>query len=457
MLFKKQSIDTSNFLFSNQQINKIFYPLLGQQILSISVNIIDSMMVSSAGEAAISGVSLINVLNNFLMCLFTSLASGGAIVIAQLLGKKDTETARSATNQLIWVCGIIAIIVSIFTTAFRYPLLNLIYGDTDPTIMKNAHDYFFYLSITYPFLSVANACYSVFRAMGNTKISLYNSIWVNLVNIVGNAILIYGFKMGAAGAAIATAISRIFSASTMMYRLYDTGNVLYIDKLFKTKFDLKIIKNICGVGIPNGVENSMFQFGKLLTQSLIASFGLVQIAANSVALSVVNIQYTAGTAISVSMSAIIGRCIGAQEKEQAKYYTIKLMKLAYAMTIAIAAITCIFSKQIAQLYNLTGETASLTIKLLIFHSIAISTVWPCGFTLPGAFRAASDVRSTMIISVCSMWVFRVFLSYVFGRYMGMGVMGVWYAMVCDWAFRAVVFVARYISGVWLTKYKPLTK
>jgi len=444
-------------LFSKQDINKIVYPLLGQQILSISVNIIDSMMVSSAGEAAISGVSLINVLNNFLMCLFTALAAGGSIVISQLLGKKDTETAKSATNQLIWVCFGVSAIVALLTTAFRYPLLDLIYGKTDPEIMKNAHDYFFYLAITYPFLAVANACYSVFRAMGNTKISLYNSIWVNIVNIAGNAILIYGFKMGAAGAAIATAFSRIFAAATMMYRLYDRGNVLYIENLFKTKLDMKIIKNICGVGIPNGIENSMFQFGKLLTQSLIASFPLVQIAANSVALSVVNIQYTAGTAISMTITAIVGRCIGAQEKQQAKHYTMKLMKMAYAMTIGIAALTCIFAKPIAHIYNLTGDTADLTVKLLIFHSIAISTVWPCGFTLPNCFRAASDVRFTMIVSVCSMWVFRVFLSYVFGRYMGMGVMGVWYAMVCDWAFRAIVFVIRYISGVWLAKYKPLTQ
>ena len=444
-------------LFSKQDINKIVYPLLGQQILSISVNIIDSMMVSSAGEAAISGVSLINVLNNFLMCLFTALAAGGAIVISQLLGKKDTDTAKSATNQLILVCFGVAFIVSVLTTVFRYPLLDLIYGKTDPEIMKNAHDYFFYLAITYPFLAVSNACYSVFRAMGNTKISLYNSIWVNLVNIIGNAILIYGFKMGAAGAAIATAFSRIFSAVTMMYRLYDKGNVLYIENLFKTKFDIKLIKNICGIGIPNGIENSMFQFGKLLTQSLIASFPFVQIAANSVANSVVNIQYTAGTAISAAMTAIVGRCIGAEEKQQAKQYTIKLMKMVYAMTIAIAVLTCVFSKQIAHLYHLTGETAGLTVKLLIFHSIAISTVWPCGFTLPNTFRAASDVRYTMIVSICSMWVFRVFLSYVFGKYMGMGVMGVWYAMICDWTFRSIVFAIRYISGVWLTKYKPLSK
>lgn len=447
-------LNPKNILFSKQEINKMVYPLIGQQLLSISVGIIDSTMVSATGEAALSGVSLINVLHVLLLYMFSAFSAGGAIVLSLSLGTKDMKTSKSATNHLILLCFYVAVVVSALSIAFRYPLLNLVYGDTDPEVMRHAQDYFFYLAIGYPFLSVSNACYSIFRSLGNTKISLYNSILTNAVNIVGNAILIYGFKMGAAGAAIATTISWVVSAVSMMYLLKDKNNPLCIENLFKTKIDFKMIKNICAVGIPNGIENSMFQIGKVLTQSLIAVFPLAQIAANSVASSVVNLQYGIGSAIGSVMITVVGRCIGAGEKEQAKYYAGKLLKTMYIITFGVSVIFCVFSRQIADMYNLSGETSSITIEILIFHSISALIMWPSAFTLPNAFRAAKDVSYTMVVSVISMWVFRVFLSYVFGIYMGLGVMGVWYAMVCDWLFRAVIFVARYIRGTWLTKYNP---
>ncbi len=440
-------------IFSKQEVNKMVYPLIGQQLLSISVGIIDSMMVSSVGEAALSGVSLINVLHLLLLYLFSAFSAGGAIVISLALGTKNMEKSKSAANHLLWLCFVVAFLVSILSIAFRYPLLNLVYGQTDPMVMKSAQDYFFYLALGYPFLSVSNGCYAIFRTIGNTKISLYNSILTNVVNIIGNAILIYGFKLGASGAAIATSLSWVVSAISMMYLLRDKDNPLCVDNLFKIKLDWNLIKNICAVGIPNGVENSMFQVGKVLTQSLIASFGLVQIAANSVASAVVNLQYGIGTAVSGVMITVVGRCIGAGEKQQARYYTNYLLKMMYIMTVGVSIVLCVFSKQITQIYNLSGETANATIQLLIFHSIAAAIMWPSAFTLPNAFRAASDVSFTMVVSVISMWIFRVFLSYVFGRYMGFGVMGVWVAMVCDWIFRAVIFVIRYVKGTWLNVYK----
>ncbi|MBE7047415.1 MAG: MATE family efflux transporter [Ruminococcaceae bacterium] len=440
-------------LFTRQQVNKMVYPLIGQQLLSISVGIIDSMMVSTAGEAAISGVSLIGVLNTLLMMLFSAFSSGGAIVLSLSIGTNDMDKSRNVAKQLIWSCFGVALAVSVLSVAFRIPLLDLIYGDTDALVMQNARDYFFYLALAYPFLAVSNGIYAIFNAMGNTKVSLYNSVLANGVNIVGNAVLIYGFKMGAAGAAIATSLSWVVSAVTMMYRIHNKNHLVYVEKIFKIKPDFNIIKNICAVGIPNGVENSMFQFGKLLTQSLVASFALSQITANSVANSVVTLQYGIGGAIASAMVTIVGRCIGAGEKEQAKYYSGYLLKMMYIMTIVISVLLSVFSKQIADIYNLSGETAYITMNLLIFHSISAAVVWPSSFTLPNAFRAAKDVQFTMIISVVSMWIFRVYLSYVLGRDMGLGVMGVWYAMVCDWVFRAIIFVIRYIRGTWLKKYQ----
>ncbi len=439
-------------LFSKKEVNRIVYPLIAQQVLSITSSIINSIMISTAGEAAISGVSLVSTLDLLLTYLFTALASGGAVVISQLLGKKDTETSKSASNQLLWVVFAVSFLVSVIAYVFNVPILRLIFGKTDADVMKSAQDYFLYLAISYPFLGIYNACAAIFRAIGNTKISLTSSLAMNAVNIVGNAILIYGLNMGAEGPAIATTVSRLVGAVMLLIPLYDKKNTIYIEKLFKTKFDLKIIKEICGIGIPNGLENSMFQFGKVITQSLVATFGTAQIAANSIGNTITSLQYTAGSAIGLAMITIVGRCVGAKEKEQARQYTNKLLKMAYTIIIAVSVVICLFVKQIVGVYNLSPEASSLTIEIILFHSVCVCTVWPIAFPLPNAFRAASDVKFTMIVSIFSMWIFRVMLSYVFGNYMGFGVMGVWYAMACDWIFRAVVFGIRYIKGTWLTKY-----
>ena len=457
MFFKNTKTNFDNMLFSKSEVNKIVFPLVAQQILASTSGIINSIMVSNAGEAAISGVGLVSPLDLLLMYLYTALASGGAVVISQLLGKKDIEASKSASKQLIWVVFIISSIVSLIACTFNSPILNLIFGKTDADVMKNAQDYFFFIAISYPFLGIYNAGAAIFRAMGNSKISFTSSLLTTVVHILCNAILIFGFKMGATGAAISTTVSRLVGAVLLMVLLYKKDNIIYIEKLFKTKFESKIIKNICGIGIPNGLENSMFQFGKVITQSLVSTFGTAHIVANSVGNTVTALQYTAGSAIGMAMITIIGRCIGAQEKEQAKKYTNHLLKMAYAFIISISLVMCIFVKPIVGIYNLSPESSSLTIQIILTHSLCVCTIWPIAFPLPNAFRAASDVRFTMIVSICSMWVFRVFFSYVFGKYMGMGVMGVWYAMFCDWTFRAIVFGTRYIKGVWLTKYKPLSK
>lgn len=442
-------------LFSKKEVNKIVYPLIVQQVLAVTIGVFDSMMVSSAGEAAISGVSLINTINLLLLYMFTSLASGGSVVISQFLGKKDTGIAKEATKQLLWVVFAISTLVMICSLIFRVPALHLIFGKIEPDVMQNAQIYFLILSLSYPFLGIYNACAAVFRAMGNSKISMTTSITMNLVNVSGNALFIYVFKMGAAGAALATTISHVVGAVIMMVLLYNKDNPLYIEKLFNFKPNWQIIKNICGIGIPNGLENSMFQFGKLITQSLIATFGTAQIAANAVGNSVTALQYTAGTAIGMAMITIVGRCVGAQEKEQAKKYAMKLLKMAYCIIIAVSIIICLLNKQIIAIYNLSGESAEVAKQIILSHSIAVCTIWPLSFTLPNSFRAASDVRYTMILSITSMWIFRVLLSYVFGQYMGMGTVGVWYAMYCDWLFRAILFGIRFLRGTWLTKYKPI--
>lgn len=439
-------------LFSKQDLSRIIVPLLLQQTLAVTVGMLDSVMVSSAGEAAVSGVSLVNTINTLLVYVFSALASGGAVIISQSLGSNVLPRAKAAAKQLLWVVFFAACFLTAAAVAFRGTILSLLFGSIPDNIMQNARVYFLYTALSYPFLGLYNACAAIFRAGGNSKISLYTSIVINALNIAGNALLIYALHMGAAGAAIATLASRIAGALIMLICIRSRKNLVPVEKFFDFRPQWSLIKPICQIGIPNGIENSIFQLGKVITQSLISTFGTVQIAANAAANPLTALQYIPGSAIGLAMSVVIGRCIGAGELSQARYYTKKLVGITYGLLIAMSIPMCLFAEELVGLYHLSEESSALCVQLLFLHSAFVCTFWPAAFTQPNAFRAASDVRYPMIISIFSMWVFRVGLSFVLGQVLEFGLTGVWISMGCDWLFRAVIFTAHNISGKWLTKF-----
>lgn len=436
-------------LFSGKDLRKIIIPLMVEQVLAITIGMIDTIMVSSAGEAAVSGVSLVDALNLLLIYLFSALSGGGAVIVSQLMGAKDRVQAREASKQLIWIVFLASTAICLTCALWRHGLLDLIYGGLAQDVMDSARVYFLYTALSLPFYGVFSACSSVFRAEGNSKISLYCSIGMNLINVGGNAWLILGLHMGAEGAAIATLVSRVVGAAVMLILIGRKGHELYVEKLAVFRPQWKMIKRICYVGVPNGVENSMFQFGKVVTQSIVSGFATAQIAANAVANAMAPMQYTLGSAVGLAMIVVVGRCIGAKEEKQAIFYTKKLMVIAYAAILAVVAVMWVLSHALVGAYDLSTEAAPLARELLVFHGICCATVWPVGFVLPSAFRAAGDVRFSMVLAIASMWIFRVGLGYLFGCVMQMGVMGVWLAMACDWTFRAVIFTIRFYRKKWL--------
>jgi putative MATE family efflux protein len=451
-------------LFSRRNLIQIIWPLIVQQTLNVTIGMIDSMMVSSAGEAAVSGVSLVGSLDILLIYAFSSLVTGGSIVVSQFFGKKDMVLVRNSAKQLLYVATSVATFVTIVVLTFRVPLLSLLFGSVEADVMSSALDYFSYIALSFPFLALSSAGTALYQCMGNSMVSMLISIFMNILNVGGNALLIFGFDMGAAGAAIATLFSRIVDAILTITLLHNKKNLIYIEKLFHYKPDFTIIKRILRLGVPNGIENSMFQFGKLLTQSLISSMGTVAIAANAVANSLATFQYMPGGAIGLATTTVVGRCIGAKEKEQAKKYSRILLATTYACLLCVVILTLLFSKPIIGLYGLSSASAKLANKLIIYHAVVAAFLWPIAFSLPSSFKAASDVKYTLGVSMISMWLFRVALGYVFATKsislfglnipgLGLGVFGVWLAMTVDWLFRAILFIIRYLNGRWLTKYK----
>jgi putative MATE family efflux protein len=445
--------------FSNKGLIKIILPLMAQQALSVMVGLVDSIMVSSAGEAAVSGVSLINTLDILLIYAFSALASGGAVVVAQFIGKGDNDLARDSAKQLIYSATLVATVLTVLVLVFRFPLLNALYGDVEADVMGHAQRYFFFAALSFPFLALYDAVAALYRAMGKTSLTMNVSILMNVLNVIGNAILIYHFNMGAAGAAIATLISRAVGSSLIVLLIHNKKNIIYVERIFHFRPNFAIIKSILRIGVPNGIENIMFQFGKLLTQSLISSLGTVTIAANAVAHTLATFQYMPGGAIGTAAITIVGQCVGAGEKEQAKKYSKILLLFSYISLLAIVILTFVFAKPVISIYGLTDESSRLALKLILYHGICATIIWPVAFMLPQVFRAASDVKFTLVVSMISMWIFRVALSYplTLDYGLGLGAMGVWIAMTIDWLFRFIVFAIHFVRGRWLTKYKPTLK
>lgn len=435
-------------LFTNKDLKKLIIPLIIEQLLTVTVGLADSIMISSVGEAAVSGVSLVDSIMILLINMFSALATGGAVVAGQYLGQKKHVMACKTADQLILFISALAAVIMAGIYAMRGFILHGVFGAIEPAVMHSAEVYLLIVTASIPFLAVYNGCAALFRTMGNSKTAMQMSLFMNAVNIIGNAVLIYGVGMGVEGAAIPTLASRVIAAAVILVLLKNRNQAVHISRNFNFKFKGFLVGRILKIGVPNGVENSMFQLGKILVLSLVAGFGTASITANAVSNMVAMFEIIPGMAVGLAVLTVVSRCVGANDYEAARYYTKKLLKIAYASLIVFNLFIVAMLPVIIRAYHLSPETAAITRKILLYHTLCCVTIWPVSFTLPNTLRASNDVKYTMVTAIISMWIFRIFFSFVLGKWLGWGVFGVWVAMTLDWAVRAVIFLIRYIKGKW---------
>lgn len=439
---------TKEYLFDNRALTALIVPLIIEQALAVLVGMADSIMVASVGEAAVSGVSLVDNIMVLLINVFAALGTGGAVVAGQYLGQKRLEGARRAAEQLVWFITLCAVAVTFVIYGCKYWILHGVFGQIDGDVMGHADTYLMIVTASIPFIALYNGGAAIFRTMGNSEISMRVSIVMNVVNISGNAILIYGFHRGTEGVAIPTLVSRITAAVLIMALLADRKRSIWVRFSAKYRPDWGMIRKILGIGIPNGLENSMFQLGKIIVLSLVSTFGTYAIAANAVSNTLASFQVLPGMAITLAVTTVIARCVGAGDYGQVNYYTKKLTLITYGCMVVTNVIIVLALPLILKVYNLSDKTAAVTSDIVIFYAVCCVLIWPLAFTIPATFRASGDAKMCMIISVASMWIFRIVFSYILGKYMSMGVFGVWVAMIIDWIVRAVCFLIRYRSGRW---------
>ena len=433
-----------NGLFPKERLRRLILPLIIEQTLAVTIGMADTVMVSAAGEAAISGVSLVDQINILLISVFSALTTGGAVVSAQYMGRDDKKSASLAATQLLWLSTLITVFLAAACLLFNNPILGFIYGAVEPDVMSSAEIYFYITALSYPAIGIYNSCAALFRSMGNSGITLIISLLMNLINICGNAILIYGFSMGAAGAAWATLISRVIGAAIILYLICSKRRVgeneFRVEKLLSPEPNPGMIKSILAIGLPNGAEGGMFQVGKLLVANLITGFGTASIAANAVSNTLCGFAIIPGAALGLALVTVVGQCVGARDYRQATGYTFKIMGYIFLFGGISNLFLFFVGPALVGLFNISAEAYEMSVEIVRLYAILALVFWPLAFSLPNALRAAGDARMTMIISILSMWIFRIGFSYLLCVFFDLGLNGVWYEMYFDWVLRSSFFV-----------------
>ncbi len=435
-------------LFTRKFLFRLIAPLIAEQFLAVTIGMADTIMVASVGEAAVSAVSIVDGISFLIIQLFAAFATGGAVVASQYLGRRDYASANDAAKQLFLLSTVVSTLLLVLCLPFRQTIIIFIFGSLAADVLANSTTYFLYILLSLPFLASYNACAALFRSMGNSKVSLAVSTLMNIINIVGNAYFIFGLHLGVTGAALATLLSRMVAATIMIILISDKKNIICIHKIWKFEWHWEKIKKILTIGVPTGIEGSMFHIGRLMVQGFIASFGTVALAANAIAGSVSSLANIPGGAINMASITIIGQSLGAKKPEQALHYGKWLLVLTYISMGMIAIPIFFFAPQVVSIFNLSSEASVFASNIIKTAMVATALIWPIAFTVPNFLRAAGDVKYTMLVSMFTMWVFRVGTSYVLAFHFGLGVYGVWFGMYIDWFFRGLLFVIRFSRGKW---------
>lgn len=441
----------SKEMFGKIEIRKLVLPLIAEQTLAFSIGMIDTIMVARVGEGAVSGVSLVDAINFLLVTIFTALATGGAIVAGQYLGMGEKTKACWAAKHLVWVAFFASLLVTAACLLFNQQMLELLFGRVESGVMAHARTYFYVTALSYPFIAIYNAVAALFRSMGNGKVPMVNSLVMNVVNVIGNCIFIFGFGWGVFGAALATLISRIIATGSIAVMLRNPKLDIHLRNYSPIGLEFAMTKRILRIGIPTGLENSVFQLGRIIMTSLIATFGTPSITANAVGISLSLVGIIPGSALGLATLSVVARCVGAGEEAQANRYAKMLLGKAWRYMLVLNVLMLLLLVPILSLYQLSEETYQIAFRILVIHGVGAIVLWPPAFTLPNALRAAGDVGFTMVISIFSMFVFRIGCSYLLAYFTSLGVLSVWIAMLVDWSFRSLCFLLRWRGGKWKTK------
>ena len=438
-------------VFSNRALKAMIVPLLVEQLLQLVVGIADTMMVSYAGEATVSGVSLDTMIYTIFIYLFTAVATGAAVIVSNYIGRGDRESANLAASQGFHIAGVLSLACLGLTLLFGDALLSRLYAHVDGAVMSACRVYLRIVALSFPANAIYNAGAALYRSMGRTRTTMYVSAGMNLMNVIGNAIGVFVLKAGAAGVAWPTTLSWWFAAVAMTGLCFNGKNEVFVrlGDMLRLKWDMA--RRILRVAVPNAAEQVLFQLAKVVLGSLIATFGTSQIAANGIGQTLWSLAACMCTSMSPVFITVVGQCTGAGDTLAAEWYMRKLTRLSLLLSALWNALVLLLVPAILPLYAVTAETRRYIWIIVIIHNIFAGLVQPFAMPLSSGLRAAGDVQFSLWSSLLCTVVVRTALSFALGLWLKLGIVGIAWAMVLDWCLKALLDVLRFRSGKWKEK------
>ncbi len=435
-------------MFSSKDLKNLIIPLFLEQLLTILVGLADTFIISFVGEAAVSGVSLVNSFNTIFIYLFTALASGGAVIVSQYIGSKESERAGEAASQLLMISTVFSAVIVVLILLTGKPLMGLMFGQVEEEVMDACVTYLRISSYSYPALAVYNAGAALYRSVGKTSVTMYIALGANIINVVGNVIGVFALRAGVAGVAWPSLIARVFTAVVVTILCFRKRNGVYYKGEWIAKWNAGLLRRILRIAVPNGVEQGIFQFVKVALSSIVALFGTCQIAANGIAQSIWSLAALVCVTMGPVFITVIGQCMGAGDVEQAEHYFHKLLKITLLLSVVWNTVVFALTPVIMPFFDVAPETRSLTVSLVLIHNIFNCVAFPFADPLGKGLRAAGDVKFTMVWSIVTTIGVRLLFSVLFAVVLDMGVTGIAAAMCLDWCIRAAVFLFRLKEGKW---------
>ena len=444
----RQTIEEKRKIFTDGMLKAMLLPLAVEQLLQLFVGLADTLMVSYAGEAVVAGVGLDAMIHTVFIYLFTSVAAGGSVVVAQYIGSRDRQNGDLAASQIYFLGGLVSLVCMVLMLLLGSDLLELMYSAAAPETMEACRIYMRIVSLSFPAVALCTAGSSVFRTMGRTSVTMKISLLANLINVAGNAVGVFVLHAGAAGVAWPTVLSWSVAAILITRLCLKSDGEVRVRPGKMLWPDGPMIRRILGVAIPNSVENTLFQAAKVVLGMLVATFGTSQIAANTTGQTFWSLAACVGVVMSTVSVTVIGRCIGAGDQEAAEWYMRKLSRLSLMLAVIWNAAVMALTPLLLPLYDLSPETKRLILIIVAIHNFFSATVQPFAMPLSSGLRAAGDVKFTMWASIFCTVVCRTLLSFLLAQWLGMGVIGIALAMALDWCIKAVLDIRRFRSGAW---------
>lgn len=450
---KQKTVFWLNKYFTGDSIDfremiDIIIPLFVDQAFLIIMSFLNTAMISSAGVAAVSAVSMVDSINIFLINVFVAVATGGTVIVAQYKGSGNNTMVSKTATQAISAVTIFSLLISAIVIIFHIPALNLLFGNAEANVFQYARIYLIGSCISYPFIAVFQAVCGALRGVGETKPCLTLSLFMNLTNTFLNVLFITIFHMSVEGLVISIILARILGMAAALFYILKYNETIHFQMKNAFHFDYSILKKVMFIGLPFAAEQFFFHGGKLLTQTFIVQLGTLALASYAIGNSIALLFQMGPNALSIAIVTIVGQCIGRRNIQDARKFIKSLIALSTILFLISDVILLPLFPLMMKMFNPPDEIIPTLYVMMLISAAAQPLFWSSSFIMPSALRAAGDSNFTSIAALLSMWLLRVILGYLLGITFGFGVIGVWVAMITEWLSRGIIFVWRFKGTKW---------